>query len=158
MMRDPEFGAIRVKGYGSYAFKVDDAGIFLKELFGTNSSYSTADITDWLKAMLVSSITDAIGESNISALDLAANTTEFNQAVKANIQAKFKEIGLMLTNLFIENMSVPQEVEKAIDERSKLGILGDKTDVMMKIAAAEAIKDAAKNQLSFFFEGFSFFI
>ena len=146
MMRDPEFGAIRVKGYGSYAFKVDDAGIFLKELFGTNSSYSTADITDWLKAMLVSSITDAIGESNISALDLAANTTEFNQAVKANVQAKFKEIGLMLTNLFIENMSVPQEVEKAIDERSKLGILGDKTDVMMKIAAAEAIKDAAKNQ------------
>lgn len=146
IMRDPEFGAIRVKGYGSYAFKVDDAGVFLKELFGTNSTYQTEDITDWLKAMLVSAITDAIGESNISALDLAANTTEFNQAVKANVQSKFKEIGLILTNLFIENMSVPDEVEKAIDERSKLGILGDKTDVMMKIAAAEAIKDAAKNE------------
>ncbi len=146
MMRDPEFGAIRVKGYGSYAFKIDDAGIFLKELFGTNSSYSTLDITDWLKTMLVSALTDALGESSISALDLAGNTTEFNQIVKANIQNKFKELGLMLTNLFIENMSVPEEVEKAIDERSKLGILGDKTDVMMKIAAAEAMKDSAKNE------------
>ena len=145
MMRDPEFGMIRVKGYGSYAFKVDDAGVFLKELFGTNSSFITSDITDWLKTMLVSALTDAIGESKISALDLAGNTTEFNEIVTANIQNKFKDIGLKLTNLFIENMSVPAEVEKAIDERSRLGILGDKTDVMMKVAAAEAMKDAANN-------------
>lgn len=145
VMRDPEFGVIRVKGYGSYSFKVDDAGVFLRELFGTNSSFVTRDITDWLKTMLISALTDAIGESKISALDLAGNTTEFNEIVSANIQHKFKELGLKLTNLFIENMSVPEEVEKAIDERSKYGILGDKTDVMMKVAAAEAMKDAAKN-------------
>ncbi len=146
MKRDPEFGPIRVKGYGSYAFKVDDAGVFLKELFGTNSSFETHDITDWLKSMLISALTDAIGETNVSVLDLAGNTLEFNQIVKATIQNKFKEVGLLLTNLFIENMSVPQDVEKAIDERTKLGILGDKTDVMMKVAAAEAMKDAAKNE------------
>ena len=146
LMRDPEFGMVRVKGFGSYAFKVDDAGIFLKELFGTNSTFQTKDITDWLKTMLVSALTDAIGESRVSALDLAGNTLEFNQIVKSVIQDKFKELGLQLTNLFIENMSVPKEVEAAIDERSKLGILGDKTDVMMKIAAAEAMKDAAKNE------------
>ncbi len=145
IMRDPEFGAIRVKGYGSYAFKVDDAGVFLQELFGTNSTFLTNDICDWLKTMLISALTDAIGESKVSALDLAGNTLEFNQIVKANIQAKFKELGLLLTNLFIENMSVPTEVEKAIDERSKYGILGSSTDVMMKVAAAEAMKDAAKN-------------
>ena len=145
-MRDPEFGMVRVKGYGSYAFKIDDSALFLKELFGTNSSFATKDITDWLKTMLVSALTDNIGESKISVLDLAANTLEFNQSVTESIQAKFNEIGLKLTNLFIENMSVPEEVEKAIDERSKLGILGDKTDVMMKIAAAEALKDAANNQ------------
>lgn len=146
VMRDPEFGMVRVKGYGSYAFKVDDGGAFMQELFGTNSTFKTQDITDWLKAMLVSTITDAIGESRISVLDLAGNTLEFNEIIKAGVQKKFKEIGLQLTNLFIENMSVPEEVEKAIDERSKLGILGDKTDVMMKISAAEAMKDAAKNQ------------
>jgi len=145
MMRDPEFGVVRVRGFGSYAFKVDDAGVFLQELFGTNSSFETDDICDWLKTMLISALTDAIGESRVSALDLAGNTLEFNQIVKATIQSKFKEIGLLLTNLFIENMSVPEEVERAIDERSKLGILGDKTDVMMKVATAEAMKDAAKN-------------
>lgn len=146
MMRDPEFGMIRVKGYGSYSFKVDDSATFLKELFGTNSTFVTRDITDWLKTMLISALTDALGESKISALDLAGNTLEFNEIVTANIQNKFKEIGLKLVNLFIENMSVPEEVEKAIDERSRLGILGDKTDVMMKVAAAQAMQDAAKNQ------------
>ncbi len=146
MMRDPEFGMVRVRGFGSYAFKVEDSGVFLQELFGTNSSFQTEDITDYLKTMLLSALTDSLGESKVSALDIAGNTLEFNQIVKATIQHKFKELGLLLTNLFIENVSVPQEVEKAIDERSKLGILGDKTDVMMKIAAAEAMKDAAKNE------------
>lgn len=146
VMRDPDFGMVRVKGYGSYAFKVSDEAVFLKELFGTNSSFKTDDITDWLKSILVASITDAISESKISVLDLAANTLEFNQLIKENVQIKFNEIGLSLTNLIIENTSVPSEVEKAIDERTKLGILGDKTDVMMKIAAAEAMKDAAKNE------------
>ncbi len=143
--RDSEFGMVRVRGFGSYAFKVDDAGVFLKELFGTNSSFETGDIVDWLKSMLISAMNDAIGETKVSVLDLAGNTEELNQIIKSNIQAKFKEIGLLLTNFIIENMSVPEEVEKAIDERSKLGILGDKTDVMMRISAAEAMKDAAKN-------------
>lgn len=145
VVRDPEFGMVRVRGFGSYSFKVDDAGIFLKELFGTNSSFATRDITEWLKTMLVSTLTDAIGESKVSILDLAGNTIEFNEIVRFNVQKKFNELGLKLVNLFVENMSVPQEVEKAIDERSKYGILGDKTDVMMKVAAAEAMKDAAKN-------------
>lgn len=146
VIRDPEFGMVRVKGFGSYAFKVDDGSKFLTELFGTNSSFRTQDIEDWLKAMLVSTITDAIGESKISALDLAANTLELNNLIKDKVQEKFADHGLILTNLFIENMSVPEEVEKAIDERSKLGILGDKTDVYMKLSAADALKDAAKNQ------------
>ena len=146
LMRDSEFGAIRVKGFGSYSFKVDDSKVFLTQLFGTNSSFKTHDITDWLKSMVISALSDVLGESKVSALDLAANTLEFNQTVKNSIQNAFSEIGLCLTNLFIENMSVPTEVEKAIDERSKLGILGDKTDVMMKIAASEALKDAAKNE------------
>ncbi len=144
-IRDPEFGMVRVRGYGSYAFKVDKVDVFMRELFGTNSSFETHDITNWLKSLLLSYLTDAIGESRVSILDLAGNTLEFNQIISASVQEKFKEIGLKLTNLVIENMSVPEEVEKAIDERSRLGILGDKTDVLMKVAAAEALKDAAKN-------------
>ena len=145
VMRDPEFGVIRVRGFGAFAFKVDDPTVFLKELFGTVSSFKTQDIVSYLKTMLISALTDALGESKVSALDLAGNTLEFNEIVKRTIQSKFNEIGLKLTNLFIENMSVPAEVEKALDERSKLGILGDKTDVLMKVSAAEAMKEAAKN-------------
>ena len=143
--RDAEFGMIRVKGFGSYAFCVENPVAFLKQLFGTDSSFKTDDVIDWLKSMLVSTLTDAIGETNVSVLDLAANTTEFNLLITQNVQNKFNEIGLKLTNLFIENLSLPTEVEKVIDERTKLGILGDKTDTMMKIATAEAMKDAAKN-------------
>ncbi len=145
MMRDPEFGMIRVRGFGAFAFKVDDPGNFLKELFGTNSSFKTADIEEYAKTMLVSALSDALGESKISAIDLAGNTMEFNEIIKDKIQSKFKEIGLLLTNIFIENMSVPEEVEKALDERAKYGILGNTTDVMMKYAAAEAMKSAASN-------------
>ena len=145
LMRDPEFGSIRVRGYGAFAFRVDDPGVFLKELFGTGASFKTQDISDFLKTIVLSGVADAIGESKISALDLAGNTMEFNEIVQAKVQSKFGEMGLQLANLFIENMSVPAEVEKAFDERSKLGILGDKTDVMMKISAAEAMKSAAAN-------------
>ncbi len=145
IMRDPEFGMVRVRGFGAFSFKVDDPAVFLKELFGTNSTYNTQDITSYLKTMLVSTLTDAIGESKISALDLAGNTLEFNEIVKRKVQASFNGIGLQLCSLLIENMSVPSEVEKAFDERTKLGILGDKTDVLMKVSAAQAMKDAAKN-------------
>ena len=145
IIRDPEFGMVRVKGFGSYSFKVDDVETFLKELFGTNSSFVTEDIVGWLKSMLVSYITDAIGESRISVLDMAANTIEFNQIIQANVQAKFKELGLKLVNLMIENLSLPAEVEKRIDERSGYGILSDATGTMMKVAAADAMRNAAKN-------------
>ena len=145
IMRDAEFGSVRVRGFGAFAFKVDDPTIFLKELFGTNSTFVTSDITEYLKTLLISSLTDAIGESKISILDLAGNTDEFNAIIKAKVQEKFNSIGLKLVTLAIENMSVPQDVEKALDERTKLGILGDKTDVLLKVAAAEAMKDAAKN-------------
>ncbi len=146
LVRDPEFGNIRVRGFGQFAFKVDDCGTFLKELFGTNSSFKTDDIVDHLKSLLISTLTDAIGECKLSALDLAGNTLEFQEVVYTSVQNSFKEIGLLLTKLIIENISVPEEVEKAFDERSRLGILGDKTDVMMRMAAAEALKEAAKNE------------
>ena len=146
IVRDPEFGMVRVRGFGAYSFKVDDAEIFLKELFGTNSSFDTDDITGWLKTMLVSYIADAIGESKVSILDMAGNTLEFNQIVRANVQQKFKAIGLKLVELVIENFSLPSEVEKRIDERSGYGILAGATDTMMKVAAADAMRSAAANE------------
>ena len=146
MMSDSRFGMVRVRAFGTFSYKVDDPAVFLKELFGTNSSFVTDDINDFLKSMLLSCFADSLGESKVSALDLAANTLEFNEIVKGSVQNKFTELGLKLVNLFIENMSLPEEVTKAMDERTKLGILGDSTDTLMKVSAAEAMKTAAANQ------------
>lgn len=146
MMSDSRFGMVRVRAFGTFSYKVDDPAVFLKELFGTNSTFVTDDINDFLKSMLLSCFADSLGESKVSALDLAANTLEFNEIVKGIVQNKFNELGLKLVNLFIENMSLPEEVTKAMDERTKLGILGDSTDTLMKVSAAEAMKTAAANQ------------
>lgn len=146
MMSDSRFGMVRVRAFGTFSYKVDDPAVFLKELFGTNSTFVTDDINDFLKSMLLSCFADSLGESRVSALDLAANTLEFNEIVKGSVQNKFNELGLKLVNLFIENMSLPEEVTKAMDERTKLGILGDSTDTLMKVSAAEAMKTAAANQ------------
>lgn len=145
MMSDSRFGMVRVRAFGTFSYKVDDPAVFLKELFGTNSTFVTDDINDFLKSMLLSCFADSLGESKVSALDLAANTLEFNEIVKGSVQNKFNELGLKLVNLFIENMSLPEEVTKAMDERTKLGILGDSTDTLMKVSAAEAMKTAAAN-------------
>lgn len=145
VMRDKEFGTIRIRGYGTYAFKVENPKVFLEELFGTNSTFLTSDIEQYLKSMLVSCISDAIAESKISALDMACNLMEFSEVVKENIAHKFASLGLNITNFVIENISFPEQVEKAIDTRSSMGVLGDTMDTYMKYTAANAMSDAAKN-------------
>ena len=146
VMRDKDFGSIRIKSYGSFAFKVKDPKVFLQEIFGTNSSFSTEKIVGYLKSMLVSTISDTIAESKISALDLACNLLEFNKVAKDAVNNMFNSIGLELSNLIIENISFPEQVEKAIDTQSSMGVLKDNMDTYVKYKSAEAIGDFAKNQ------------
>ena len=145
-MRDKDFGTIRLRGYGNYAFKVQDATVFMKELFGTNNVFTTEDIASYLKSIVVSSISDTIAESKISALDIASNLTEFSQVATETLNETFSNLGLKLTKLVIENISFPEEVEKAIDTRSSMGVLSDKMDTFVKFQSAHAIRDAAQNQ------------
>ncbi len=145
-MRDKDFGTIRLRGYGNYAFKVEDAALFMKELFGTNNVYTTDDISSYLKSTIVSSISDTIAESKISALDIASNLLEFSQIASETLSTTFANLGLKLTNLVIENISFPEEVEKAIDTRSSMGVLSDKMDTFVKYQSANAIRDAAQNE------------
>jgi len=145
-MRDKDFGTIRLRGYGNYAFKVEDASIFMKELFGTNQLFTTDDISSYLKSIIVSSISDTIAESKISALDIASNLIEFSKMASESLSQTFSNLGLKLTNLVIENISFPEEVEKAIDTRSSMGVLSDSMDTFIKYQSAHAIRDAAQNQ------------
>ncbi len=145
MMRDADFGNIRLRGFGIYSFKVDDAKLFMKEIFGTNQVYKLEDVTEYLKPLIIEGVTDAIAESKISALDLAANYKEFGQTIIECAQPQFEKVGLKITNCVIENLSLPEEVEKALDERTKLGVLEDKMGTYTQMKAADAMGDAAKN-------------
>lgn len=144
-MRDNEFGNIRLRGFGVYSYKVDDAKLFMREMFGTNEVYTTADMAEQLKPMVLQGITDAIGESEISALDLAANYKEFGDKVVECSKEEFGALGLKLCKVVFENISFPEEVEKALDERTKLGVLESKMGTYTQYQAANAMRDAANN-------------
>ena len=145
MLRDPDFGAVRVRGYGTYSFRVKDAYVFMTELSGSHSTYRTEDITDHIRSMLVMAISDAMGESGISVVDMAANLMELSEAVKKSLEKRFEEIGLELCDFNFENVSLPAELEKAMDENARLGMMRRNVDVYTQMAQADALKEAAKN-------------
>ncbi|MCM1042852.1 MAG: SPFH domain-containing protein [Corallococcus sp.] len=144
-MRDKEFGVIRIKAHGIYGFRVNEPTTFLKEVFGTNGLYKVDDLSGNLKSLLVSQMSDTIAESKISALDMACNYEEFGGMVMNNARVKFNALGLDITNFTIMNISFPEVVEKALDERTTLGIFADKMGTYTQKKAADALGDAAKN-------------
>ena len=144
MMRDAEFGMIRLRAFGIYAFRVSDPVVFLREVFGTSSMFTVGEVEGQLKRTLVSGLSDAIAESKIPALDLAANYDELGRyALQANAP-KVAELGLTLTSFVIENISLPEDVEKAMDRRTSMGVLGD-MNRYTQYQAAEALREAANN-------------
>ena len=144
MMRDAEFGMIRVRAFGIYSFRVSDAVKFLKEVFGTAALFTVEGVEGQIKRTLVSGLSDAIAESKIPALDLAANYEELSAYAMQAINPKLAEFGLTLCSFVIENISLPEEVEKSIDKRTSMGVLGN-LDQYAKYQAAEAMRDAASN-------------
>ena len=122
-----------------------DAYVFLSELSGSGQSFSTQDITDYLRSILISGITDAIGESKLSILDFAANLDELAKRVKTTLNEDFKNLGLELIKFNIENFSLPEELEKALDKNTALMMRRNTTDVEMRLAQADALREAAKN-------------
>ena len=125
MMRDAEFGMIRVRAFGIYSFRVSDAAKFLKEVFGTAALFTVEGVEGQIKRTLVSGLSDAIAESKIPALDLAANYEELSAYAMQAINPKLAELGLTLCSFVIENISLPEEVEKNIDKRTSMGVLGN---------------------------------
>lgn len=144
-LRDKDFGMVRLRGYGMYSFRVTDARKFMAELFGTNDIYTAQEVSEHIRPIVLQAITDTIAESKISILDLAANYNEFSDQVVKNSDKEFDPYGLKLEKLVIENLSLPEEVEKALDERSKLGIIEDKLGTYTQYQAANALRDAAQN-------------
>jgi membrane protease subunit (stomatin/prohibitin family) len=144
MMRDAEFGMIRVRAFGIFAFRVSNPETFLKEVFGTNGMFTVEDVEGQIKRTLVSGLSDAIAESKIPALDLAANYEELSQYALKALSPKIEVLGLTLTSFVIENISLPEEVEKSIDKRTSMGVVGD-LNKYSQYQAAEAMREAANN-------------
>ncbi|MDG4582784.1 MAG: SPFH domain-containing protein [Candidatus Competibacter sp.] len=144
MLRDPEFGPIRLRAFGSYAIRIKDAPTFLREIVGTDGRFTTDEITNQLRNMVVSRFANILGQAKIPALDLAGNYDQLGQFLLQRIAPEFEAVGLELTNLLVENISLPKEVEAALDKRSSMGIVGN-LDQYTQFQAAEAMRDAAAN-------------
>ena len=145
MLRDPEFGPIRLRAFGTYAFKVNDAVKFIEEVAGTNAHFTTAEVSNQLRNITISRFTDVLGESKIPILDLAANYVELGLYIKNRICSDFEAYGIALSQFAIENISLPPNVEEALDKRSSMGILGD-LKKYSEYQMAEAMAKAAENQ------------
>lgn len=144
MLRDPEFGPIRLRAYGTYVIQMKDPGVFVRQVAGTDGLFKTDEITEQLRNLIVSRFTDILGESKIAALDLAANYDELGKFLRDRIQPEFDGYGLDLVAMLVENVSLPPEVEQALDKRSSMGVIGD-LGKYAQFQAAEAMRDAAKN-------------
>lgn len=144
MMRDTDFGMVRLRAFGIYSIRIADPRAFIKEVAGTNGHFVTEDIEGQLKRTLVSGFSDALAESKIAALDLASNYDELGKFVRSKLSDEFKSYGLDLTKYLIENISLPQEVEAAMDKRTSMGVIGD-VGRYTQFQAADAMRDAAQN-------------
>lgn len=143
-MRDPEFGPVRVRAFGTYAMRVDDPGKFLKEIVGTEGHFTTDEVTDQVRNVLVARFSDAMASSGIPVLDMAANYDELGEKLGNRVSADMEGYGIQLRTLLVENISLPAAVEEALDKRTSMGVIGN-LDQYTKYQAAEAIGDVANN-------------
>lgn len=145
MLRDADFGMLRIRAFGIYSIKVVDSGTFLKQLVGTNGVYTVPDISEQLRKTIMSRFTDTLGEAKIPALDLAAKYDEISDLVKQKLQDEFKSMGLELSKFFVENISLPEEVEAMMDKRTGVGMMAPVMGAYTQMQVADAIPLAAQN-------------
>jgi len=144
MCRDPEFGPVRLRAFGSYAMRVSDAGTFIKEVVGTDGEFTTDEVANQIRNIVVQEVSKVLAGSGIPVLDMAANTGDLGKLVTEAIKPTIAAYGLTIPEFYIENISLPEEVEKMLDKRTSMGIVGDLSK-FGQFAAAEAMGKAAEN-------------
>jgi membrane protease subunit (stomatin/prohibitin family) len=141
-LRDAEFGVIRIRAFGSYAIRVADPETVMKELSGTEERYTVSQIENQLRAAIVTRFTDHVAESRIPFLDHAANLNEFSAALQPDMSGELEKFGLKLESFYVQNISLPPEVEKLMDQRAGMAAIGN-MDQYTKFQVAQAIPAAA---------------
>ena len=136
--RDPEFGPVRLRAFGTYSVRVMDPAKFLVEIVGTDGEFTMDEISFQIRNIIVQAFSRALAQSGIPVLDMAANTRELGQLVAKDISGQVAEYGLNLPELYIENISLPPAVEEVMDKRSSMGVIGNLNEYT-QFQAAEAL-------------------
>jgi membrane protease subunit (stomatin/prohibitin family) len=144
MLRDPEFGPLRLRAFGAYAIRAKDAAKLIREIVSTDRHFTVEEITGQLRNLIVTRFSDLLGESKIAALDLASKYDELSAFVLKRIAPEFEEYGLEVTKFLVENISLPPAVEEAIDKRTSMGVIGN-LGAYTQFQAANAMEQAARN-------------
>lgn len=144
MVRDPEFGAVRLRAFGAFALRVADPAALLRELVGTDPQFRTEEVQEYLRQLVVSHLGSALATASVPMLDLAAKQQEIGAQLASVLTDELAPSGLTIPRFIIENISVPPEVEEALDKRTSIGVVGN-LDSYTKFQAANAMEDAANN-------------
>ncbi len=143
-IRDKDFGAVRLRAFGNYAFRVADPKLFHTEISGTREEYTVAEVDGQLRGLVLQNISNAIASSGLPFLDLAANQIAFADALAKELQPAFAKIGLLLEAMTVQNVSLPEELQKILDQKIGMGMVGNDMAKFMQYQTAQAIPKFAE--------------
>lgn len=144
-IRDKDFGMVRLRAFGIYSYRVTDPKLFYQQVSGTRASYTTEELEGQLRNTVVTGISDIFGESGVPFIDMAANQEEFSRTLKTKLDPVFANFGLALETLMVQNVSLPEELQKALDDRIKVNMMGGMQGYT-QYQVANAIPLAAQNE------------
>jgi membrane protease subunit (stomatin/prohibitin family) len=143
-IRDADFGAVRLRAFGNYVYRVADPKLFHVEISGTRESYGVTDLDGQLRGLVLQNISQAIAGSGIPFLDLAANQLAFAQALTKQLSPEFEKLGLKLEGMTVQNVSLPEELQKVLDQKIGMGMVGGDMGKFMQYQTAQAIPKMAE--------------
>ena len=147
MMRDSEFDMVRLRTFGTYSIRVTEPKTFINEIMGTDGHFTVDEISNQLRDIITSRYATILGKLNVPVLDLASNYDTLSDYITQRISPEFNQYGLELTKVLVENISLPPEVEKALDRRTSMGMVGN-LDKYLKFGAAEAMQSGNSSTAS----------
>ena len=143
-IRDKDFGAVRLRAFGNYSYRIADPKLFHTEISGTRDSYTVADLDGQLRGLMLQHISDAVASSGVAFLDLAANQVEFAKALMEATAPSFAALGLKLDSVTMQNISLPEELQKVLDQKIGMGMVGGDMGKFMQYQTAQAIPKFAE--------------
>lgn len=146
MKRDGDLNMVRIRAFGKFAFRITNPAAFMREIFGTKGIVMTYDIIEYLSSMVTEAFSTTVGEASMAVLDLAAAYKQISITMQMKLNTQTSQIGIQFSDIFVENISLPEEVEKLIDEQSGIGMAKNDMNSFIKYQTARAMRDAAKQE------------